>query len=523
MDHGAAVLAARAVADSLMLARERFDSAGQRLVWFASACDEADLFILGQITSGLLLPAMQVHEHNEEAQIRALFVLSILAFRFQALAIGLVEAGAAVGIIRTMDLYEDLYEENAEPLLLLACIESFTRLLGNVQPGVILALEAAGAPTRIVRAMARFERCIKLQEAGCLIISNLAIGRDPRVRDVRVVLAGTGALERVTRAMVLHRNSAAVQERACLAICNLAANTANRLALADAGALDLVISAMDSHDDALVLENACLAIRQLARSEQNKTVLGARCRAHERIVAAMRLHQTDASVQKAGCKALQALASNSAENQRILVGAGAIERILCAMRLHAPSNLDVQRAGCHALWDLAASDDNKMLLAREGAHELLLAALAELAEFDTAEGEEWGEVLVDEEFDDHRLGARRTLLRLAETAGARVGDPWPVVLDHLRIIRLSLAVDAFAADATTRLSGLLGAIPIPYLVARVAVLSSGSELVPAEGWASQVGAELAQLHLCSRGEAAVGAFLTDQLMATQAKLAAQQQ
>jgi hypothetical protein len=54
------------------------------------------------------------------------------------------------------------------------------------------------------------------------------------------------------------------------------------------------------------------------------------------------------------------------------------------------------------------------------------------------------------------------------------------VLDHLRIIRLSLTVDAFAADATSRLSGLSGAIPFPYVVARVAVLSFGSELVPAE-------------------------------------------
>jgi hypothetical protein len=67
------------------------------------------------------------------------------------------------------------------------------------------------------------------------------------------------------------------------------------------------------------------------------------------------------------------------------------------------------------------------------------------------------------------------------------------------------------------------AIPIPYFVARVAVLTFGSELVPAEGWASQVGAELAQLHLSSRGEAAVEALLMDQLLATQAPLEAQQQ
>jgi hypothetical protein len=57
-------------------------------------------------------------------------------------------------------------------------------------------------------------------------------------------------------------------------------------------------------------------------------------------------------------------------------------------------------------------------------------------------------------------------------------------LDHLRIIRLSLAVDAFAADATTRLSALFAVCPLPFLVERVAMLAFGSELVPAERWAS---------------------------------------
>ncbi len=60
-------------------------------------------------------------------------------------------------------------------------------------------------------------------------------------------------------------------------------------------------------------------------------------------------------------------------------------------------------------------------------------------------------------------------------------------------------------------------------MARVAVLSFRSELVPAEGWASQAGGELAQLRLISRGNAAVGALVMDQLVAAQAALKAQQQ
>jgi hypothetical protein len=501
---------------------ERYGFAVARLCQTADTVLDEDLFGLAMFVGEQLFPAMQVHERNEKALMRAMIAIDSLVNRGRrTVAFGFLEGGAVERIVRTMDVNQ------GNAFLLKKCIETLCcPLIDYGGPDVIIALEAAGVPARIIRAMARHETARDLQEFACHAISNLTIGGDPRVRGLRVLLGGAGAPERVTKAMIKHPYSAGVQERACLAVCNLAFVAANQVALAAARAPVLVISAMDKHGgDVFVQANACIAIAILARSEQNKAVL-AGCRAHQRIFTAMRLHQNDASVQRSGCKALMALAANSAENQRTLAGAGAIERILCAMRLHASSNvadLDVVRAACHALWNLAASDDNKVLLAREGAHELLLAALARFAGRDTAEGEEWGEAIGDEDFDDPRLGARRILLLLAETEGARVGDPWPVVLDHLRIIRLSLKVDAFAADATTRLSGLFGAIPIPYLVARVAVLSFGSELVPAEGWGSQVGAELAQLHLSSRGEAAVGALLMDQLMATQAALKAQEQ
>jgi hypothetical protein len=79
MDHGAA--RARAMVDSLGLAQERFDEAGHALVRFADACDEEALFTLGQITSGLIVPAMQSRAYNREVQSRALFIVSVLARR----------------------------------------------------------------------------------------------------------------------------------------------------------------------------------------------------------------------------------------------------------------------------------------------------------------------------------------------------------------------------------------------------------------------------------------------------------
>jgi hypothetical protein len=517
MEVAEVALLAQMLVDSLALKAEApFEAAEMQLRQTVQGSDEEERLGLAIAIAGQLLPAMQVHERNWVAVKRALLAIHSLVFvGEEEAALGFLHGGAIERIMHTMDVYED----NA--LLLTKCMETLCPLI-DTGPDAILALEAAGAPVRITGAMARHEAAAALQAAGCHAICILAIGRDPRVRGLRVVLAEAGAPELVTKAMQMHPNSADVQERACLAVNNLAHDAANQVALAETGALSQVVLAMETHrDDTFVLQNACSAITILARNEQNKTALAAQHRAHQRIVDAMTQHLHDAEVQKTGCTALMALAANSAENQRMLADAGAIERILCAMRLHASaSHLDftVQRAACHALWNLAASDVNKVLLAREGAHELLLAALARSAHVDTAEGEEWGETNGDEDNADHRLGARRILLLLAESEGASVGHPWPVVLDYLRIIRLSLNVDAFAVDATTRISGLLGAIRIPYLMAplmaHVAVLGFGSELVPAEGWASQVGAEQAQLRLSSRGEAAVRVLLTNQLMAT---------
>jgi hypothetical protein len=515
-----ALLAAQTLAGSLALEAEApFEAAMKQLFQIVEGSDEEDRLDLAIDIAGQLLPAMQVHERNRVAVKRALLAIHSLVFLGeQEVALGFLEGGAIERIMHTMDLYE------GNALLLTKCMETLCPLI-DTGPDAILALEAAGGPARITGAMARHEAVVALQAAGCYAICILAVGRDPRVRGLRVVLAEAGAPELVTNAMRMHPNSVDVQERACLAVNNLAMDAANQVALAAAGALSQVVLAMESHrGDTFVQRNACGAIAILARSEQNKTALAADPRALQSIFDAMTEHPNHAEVQKTGCAALMALAANSAENQRMLAGAGAIERILCAMRLHA-SVFHVQRAACHALWNFAASDVNKVLLAREGAHELLLAALARFANMDTAEGKEWGETIRDEDYDqdEPRLGARRILLLLAESEGAIVGHPWPVVLDYLRIIRLSLNVDAFAVDATTRISCILGAIPIPYLVAHVAVLSFGSELVPAEGWASQVGLEQAQSSLSSRGEAAVCALLVDQLMAIRGTLKAQQQ
>jgi hypothetical protein len=301
---------------------------------------------------------------------------------------------------------------------------------------------------------------------------------------------------------------------------NLAVNAANKVVFAAAGALERVLLAMDAHaGDEHVQQSACHALKQLALNAENQAHLAA-AGAPARIIRAMARFDNVAGVQRFGCGALRFLAADSAENQDMLAGAGAIARILRAMTRH--EDFVLQRAACHALWCLAASDDNKLLLAREGAHELLLAALARFPRLDLAQGEEeeaWEVEDLEQGQDDPQLGARRALLRLAETEDARVGDPWPVVIDRLRLIRLSLTVEAWADGATTRLAALFAACPLPFLVERVAMLTFGSELVPAEGWASAGGRELAQLRLFPRAHARLaGNILTfeRELLATQA-------
>jgi hypothetical protein len=125
--------------------------------------------------------------------------------------------------------------------------------------------------------------------------------------------------------------------------------------------------------------------------------------------------------------------------------------------------------------------------------------------------------------DDIHLCARRALIRLAEREDAGAEDPWPVVLDRLRLTRRAQTLDAWTESAEARLDGVRAAAPLSALLACLAVVAFGSELVPVEGWATADGRghDLAFLRLLPRADAAARTRFAEEILAVQRAEAAE--
>ena len=88
--------------------------------------------------------------------------------------------------------------------------------------------------------------------------------------------------------------------------------------------------------------------------------------------------------------------------------------------------------------------------------------------------------------------ARLALRRLAANADSRVDDPWPVVVDRLRLIRIELLdLSVWAQSAASRTAVVITASRSlrrlqgagrTALIAHIAVFAFGTELVPLNGW-----------------------------------------
>ena len=160
------------------------------------------------------------------------------------------------------------------------------------------------------------------------------------------------------------------------------------------------------------------------------------------------------------------------------------------MRLHS-TEAELMRRACHALSQLAAHDDSKVLMTRAGAHEVLLDVVDRDGDQDD---EDRGEAAQDGDPMDLALvpSARLALRRLAANADSRVDDSWPVVVDRLRLIRIELLdLSAWAQSAATRTAVVMTASRSlgrfqgagrTALFAHIAVLAFGTELVPLDGW-----------------------------------------
>merc|ERR1719247_2364617 len=115
-----------------------------------------------------------------------------------------------------------------------------------------------------------------------------------------------------------HPENLEVQQAACSALWNLCTeNSKNHDRVADSGAIELVLSAMQTFSTSAGLqEEACGVLGNLAGKSAHQLQI-ASAGGIDAIVAAMKAHETIVGVQKQACGALGNLATENAANQSL--------------------------------------------------------------------------------------------------------------------------------------------------------------------------------------------------------------
>lgn len=195
-------------------------------------------------------------------------------------------------------------------------------------------------------AMERHSTLPNVQVAACRALGNLAVHADNAVTVAR------DGLRHVYKAMDAHATLPAVQEAACGALANLALNDEIQVTMGSDDGLERVYRAMRV-DSAGVQIAACLVLECLARNPANNARIGSP-RVLELLYSVMDGNPTSAAAQEAACGVLCILAGNR-ENRANILSTKGLECVYAAMGRHSASAA-VQEAACGALWTMAFYD-----------------------------------------------------------------------------------------------------------------------------------------------------------------------
>ncbi|KAL7463602.1 hypothetical protein ACHAXS_003961 [Conticribra weissflogii] len=252
-----------------------------------------------------------------------------------------------------------------------------------VLEGCLLALSNLCIPKRNLRhflaksiveltldAMGKSVDNCGLQEHGCAVLANLAAHPGGRTK-----IRECGGCDTIVVSMVVNPTDVEVQLQALVALKNLCVrDDENKVVVANAGGIDAVIGAMQSHrNEAKVQEKGSWVLGILGMNEDNKCYIGENGGA-DVIVRAMFVHATNSSVQEKACRALWTL-SVYPHNKYIIVEVGAIAAVIGAMQSHA-EEASIQEKGCGVLSNIAANDDKlKVRIVQEGALDVIVMAM----------------------------------------------------------------------------------------------------------------------------------------------------
>lgn len=310
----------------------------------------------------VIVSAMGKCQQDAMAQTNACKVLFIASAAGEDLQISMGRAGGIEALVDAMKVFED------DAIVLEGCLLALSNLC---IPEENLPFALGGELIELaVNAMSRNVENCGLQEHGCAVLANLAVHGDARAR-----MRDCGGCDTVVVSMVVNPMDVGVQCQALVALRNLAVRDAEvTVLLANAGAIDVVIQAMQNHrDDAQLQARGAWVLGIMGANEDNKLYIGENG-GSEVIITSMWHHPNDIGVQEKASRALWTL-SVEPKNRYTMMEMEIIPAIISAMQHLAPEP-SIQERGFGVMSNLAANDDDlKVQIVEEGALEVIVMAM----------------------------------------------------------------------------------------------------------------------------------------------------
>jgi len=331
-----------------------------------SLVHEPDVRLLKECASicgfEIIIGAMGICSKDAMAQTNACKVLFIAGASGEDLQGRICEAGGFEALVDAMKEFEN------DMIVIEGCLLALSTLCTieeNLPSGF-----AKVVIERAINAMSEAVENCGLQEHGCSVLANLAVHTKPRkqIRDY-------GGCDTVVVSMVVNPLDVGVQCQAMVALRNLCVmDDENKVLLANAGAIDVVIQAMLNHsDDVQIQYRGSWVLGIIGIDEDNKQYIGENG-GLDVIIRSMIVHAKDLEVQEKGCRALWTLSVND-HNRYAMVETEAIPTIVAAMQNHA-ADPEIQERGCGVLCNLVTLDDNlKVEVVDVGALDVIVMAM----------------------------------------------------------------------------------------------------------------------------------------------------
>jgi len=232
------------------------------------------------------------------------------------------------------------------------------------------ALADMEAPVLVTEAILQHADDLEVQLWGCDAIWNMS-GTERN----QLAFVDAGALDVVLSAMDRFIGHMDIQEKAIATISNLAAAEDNMYRLVERGAIGLIVEAMNKHSEVAIIQlRGCAAITNLTSHDSPLKQEIMKLGGGGAVVIAMIMHPEESFLQEKALRALRNLCANCEENKVELTNIGGIDATISAMQIHR-DEAGVQEEGAWTLSNLAGNDENKVVIGDCGGVEVIVRAM----------------------------------------------------------------------------------------------------------------------------------------------------